>query len=1183
MKHILVIIILCVKIIQINAQVVLQQQQVIGGTGIDYAYDMVIDNEGYIYSVGMFSNTVDFNYGPEIDELTSLGETDGFILKTDSIGNFQWVIPIAGVNLEKCFGIGLDAVGNIYVGGQYGSTVDFDPGPGIATMTTLSNRTFVLKLDANGAFVWVRNSNSRLYGFDVSPDGIVVNSGSFTGTVDFDPGPALFNLGSDYGSAYGQVLDSDGNFLMAVGFNSGFDESSSACLIDDNNNVWITGTFGGTLDFDPGPGVFNLSAVLSSNIFVSKYSVDGTLLWADAFDAADGAADEVTAITNDIAGNIYLGGDFFGTVDFDMGPDVATVTSNIGGSSDGYLLKITNDGEFVWVKNIPSSFLSAYLCVETDAEQNVYAGGSFSYVTDLDPGLGIHNVYAHGEIGAADAFVQKLDSDGNFVWAAVFGGDFYDEVRAIQLLPDNQILINGPVVGPLDMNPGGQVENVDGFGDYDIYFEKLKPTICADLTLIIDSVSIASCSGAGLATCHAISGFAPYEYVWETDPFIFDSVAIFPEGGFYDVSVTDAMSCYKSTSILVTGPATTTDIDMAGVLVNSGFAPGFNSLLWPEVYNNGCGYATGNYQVVLDPLLEYVISTIPPDIISGDTLTWFFENINYDSIIPTPQIVVLTPAVVDIGWKLNLELIINAEGDIDETNNYVNYNIVVEGAIDPNDKQVTPQGACDAGYVTHSQVLTYTVRFQNTGTAPAVNIIIDDTLSNRINVNSLRVVAASHPMHTEFEGLNIAKFVFNDIYLPDSTENEPESHGYVVFEVKTKPSAPDYAIVENSAAIYFDFNEPVITNSVINTLVDEVPEYNYTQDVTICESDSLIVGNNVYFNPSVYLDVLSGATGCDSVVTTTLHVVPEIIQSIDTTICADESLIIGGDTFNATGDFTVHLATVAGCDSTILLHLEVKPTYENLIEATICADETYLFNGELLSATGTYNAGLISEEGCDSIVTLNLQVNPNYETLIETSICPDETYLFNGEFLSAAGTYNAELLSIDGCDSLVTLSLSVTTVSTEVIASETVLTAIQTGASYQWVNCDNGNELIEGATSATYTPEVIGNYAVIIDYLGCVDTSACFPAGPVNIEHLFNNINLHIFPNPANQTIQITIPSELTNGNITIYDTYGNLVMTAQQITQQTAIVNLAPLYSGFYVIQIQNGKYLARGSFVKE
>lgn len=1183
MKHLALSAFLSVFILPTNAQIALQQQQVIGGSGIDYAYGMAVDADGNIYTVGTFNNVVDFNFGPEINELTSLGFSDGFILKTDSNGVFHWVVPIAGINGESCFGIGLDAVGNIYVGGQYSSTVDFDPGPEVVTMTTLSSRTFILKLDANGTFVWVRNTNSQLSGFDVSPDGIVVNSGSFTGTVDFDPGPALFNLGSGYGSAYGQVLDSDGNFLMAVGINSGYDESSSACLIDDNNNVWITGTFGGTYDFDPGPGVFNLTSDFLSNSFVAKYSLDATLLWAGTFDAANGEDKEITAITNDDAGNIYLGSQFFGTVDFDMGPGVANATSSIGGSGDGYLLKITNEGAFIWVKTIPSTFLSAYLSVQTDDEQNVYAGGNFSYVTDLDPGLGIHYVYAHGELGAADAFVQKLDADGNFVWAAVFGGDFYDEVRSVHLLPDNQLLINGAVVGPLDMNPGGEVEIVDGFGDYDIFFEKLKPGICADLTLIVDSVSIASCSGSGLATCHAINGIAPYTYVWETDPYVFDSVAIFPEGGFYNVSVTDAMSCYKNTSVLVTGPATTTDIDMSGVLVNTGFAPGFISLLWPEVYNNGCGYATGNYQVVLDPLLEYVNATIPPDIISGDTLTWFFENINYDSIIPTPQINVLTPAVVDIGWKLNLELIINADGDIDETNNYVNYNIVVEGAIDPNDKQVTPQGACDAGYVTHNQVITYTVRFQNTGTAPAVNIVIDDTLSNRINVNSLRVVAASHPMHTEFEGLNIAKFVFNDIYLPDSTENEPESHGYVVFEVKTKPSAPDYSIVENSAAIYFDFNEPVITNSVINTLVDEVPEYHYTQDITICESDSLIVGNNIYFNAGVYLDVLTGASGCDSVLTTTLHVVPEFIHPIDTAICAGESLNICGNVYITAGDYTINLTTAAGCDSIINLHLQVNPVYENLIEAAICSDETYLFDGEFLTTSGVYNANLISVSGCDSIITLNLHVNPTYETPIEATICQDETYLFNGELLSAPGTYNAAFLSKDACDSLVTLNLWVTTVNTEVIAEETVLTAVQTDATYQWVDCEQSFAIIEGATSASYTPEATSNYALIIDYLGCVDTSACFIAGPVNIEQLYRDINLHIFPNPANQTIQLTIPSELTNGTITIYDTYGNLLVTEQQILQQTAIINLSILPSGFYVVQIQNGKNLARGSFMKE
>lgn len=1181
MKHLSLTAFLLTIIIQISAQVTLQMQQVIGGSSYDNAFELEVDADGNIYMAGEFGSTIDFDYGPDIYELTSWGYSDGFVLKTDSVGNLIWVIPFGGSSGDKCYSLGLDNDGNIYVGGEFYNTVDFDPGPGVFNITSVGLSSFIVKLNSLGEFVWALKNTTTSYDLDVSPDGVIVSSGGYAGTVDMDPGAGVYNISGIDQNPYVQVLDTDGNLLMAYGFNSVGLAKSGSCLIDVNNDIWVTGGFTGTYDFDPGPGVFNLVDAGLGDNFIAKYKIDGTFLWAGRYGAPLVQEDGVWALDDDQEGNIYLGSTLNQTVDFDMGPGVANKTATASG--DGYVLKINTDGEFVWVKTISSSFLSEYYDIDVDAEQNVYASGAFTYVTDLDPGIGVLNFYAHGVIGANDCFVHKLDVDGNFVWAAAFGGDDQDNIRTLYVLPDNQVLLAGYISGPLDMDPGGNVVNVDGFGSGDIFIEKLKPTACADLTLIIDSVSNASCSDEGFALCHAINGIEPYAYVWETEPYTFDSVATFSEGGFYNVFVTDGMSCVKGTSVLVTGPATTAEIDMAGVLINIGFAPGFTSYIWPEVYNNGCTPATGNYQVVIDPLLDYLSSTIPPDIISGDTLTWFFENITYDSIIPTPQIAVLTPAVVDIGWKLNLELIINAEGDIDETNNYLNYDIVVEGAIDPNDKQVTPQGACDASYVTHNQVLTYTVRFQNTGTAPAVNIVIDDTLSNRINVNSLRVVAASHPMHTEFEGLNIVKFVFNDIYLPDSTENEPESHGYVVFEAATKPSAPDYAIVENSAAIYFDFNEPVITNSVINTLVDEIPIFNYTQEITICESDSLIVGNNIYFNEGVYLDVLTGASGCDSALSTILHVVPEIINSIDTAICAGESLIIGGNVYITAGDFTINLPTAAGCDSIINLHLQVNPIYESFIEATICSDGTFLFNGELLTTSGLYNANLISESGCDSIINLNLQVNPTYETPIEATICQDETYLFNGELLSVAGTYNAAILSIDGCDSIVTLNLSVTTVNTEVIAEETVLTAVQTDATYQWVDCEQSFAIIEGATSASYTPEVTSNYAMIIDYLGCVDTSACFIAGPVNIEHLYCEINLHIFPNPVNQTIQLTIPSELTNGTITIYDTYGNLVVTKQQIMQQTAIINLSTLPSGFYVVQIKNGKYLARGSFVKE
>ena len=93
------------------------------------------------------------------------------------------------------------------------------------------------------------------------------------------------------------------------------------------------------------------------------------------------------------------------------------------------------------------------------------------------------------------------------------------------------------------------------------------------------------------------------------------------------------------------------------------------------------------------------------------------------------------------------------------------------------------------------------------------------------------------------------KFIFNDIFLPDSTTNEPESHGYITYTINQNPDLPNNSKIKNTAAIYFDFNDPVITNTVLNTITNEINTYESTNMVSICEGDSIIVGYHVYKVP----------------------------------------------------------------------------------------------------------------------------------------------------------------------------------------------------------------------------------------------------------------------------------------------------------------------------------------------
>jgi Secretion system C-terminal sorting domain len=171
--------------------------------------------------------------------------------------------------------------------------------------------------------------------------------------------------------------------------------------------------------------------------------------------------------------------------------------------------------------------------------------------------------------------------------------------------------------------------------------------------------------------------------------------------------------------------------------------------------------------------------------------------------------------------------------------------------------------------------------------------------------------------------------------------------------------------------------------------------------------------------------VLTAANGCDSTVTLTLAVGPFISTSFQATICEGESFNFGGQNLTVPGSYQSSYTALGDCDSTSTLNLIVLQNIESQVSATICSGESYPFNGQNPIAPGTYQAVLTAANGCDSTVTLNLSVLPSFITPLAAAICEGESYSFNGQGLSTAGVYEWLFTAINGCDSIVTLTLEV--------------------------------------------------------------------------------------------------------------------------------------------------------------
>ncbi|MFD1551100.1 hypothetical protein DNU06_04120 [Putridiphycobacter roseus] len=234
-------------------------------------------------------------------------------------------------------------------------------------------------------------------------------------------------------------------------------------------------------------------------------------------------------------------------------------------------------------------------------------------------------------------------------------------------------------------------------------------------------------------------------------------------------------------------------------------------------YGNYGSSGPGNYTITLDypSGVTPVTSSInnPNYTISGNTITWTLSS-NSSYMYHTDVIYFNTPAgIVDSTFHVFSSTISSGTNDCDSSNNYSTLGMYVGNSYDPNDKSVNKPLIVDPSV---QDEYTYVIRFQNTGTAPAQDVYIMDSLSSNLDLSTFKLIESSHPMQLVDLGNGILKFDFPQIWLPDSTTNEPASHGNIVYKIKEKTTLGEGDIIENTAHIFFDQNPAIVTNTTKN-------------------------------------------------------------------------------------------------------------------------------------------------------------------------------------------------------------------------------------------------------------------------------------------------------------------------------------------------------------------------------
>jgi hypothetical protein len=388
-----------------------------GARGTSIAVDTAGNND--VYVTGHYYGTVDFDPGPNVFNLPSTASDDLFICKFDSSGNFLWAKAIGGIFGDWAYGIAVDPSGNgdVYSTGYFQGTVDFDPGAGTFNLVSVGVNpnfdVYVSKLDSAGNFLWAKSiggTTSCDLGTFITVDAFrnVYVAGAFCGTADLNPGPGILNFTSNGSSDFFILkLDSTGAFLWADVMGGTYADAAYSIAIDNDasGNVYFTGGFGGTVDFDPGPGTFNLIATPANraDIFICKLDTGGHFIWVKQIAGSENEIGYAIALDKDK--NIYTTGHFDFIVDFDPGAGMFHLLS--AGFYDLFVLKLDSAGNFMWVKTTGGPGYEGGLSILLNPSGNVYVSGYFGSMTVPFDAVIATNTYNADTY--QDIFIAKID------------------------------------------------------------------------------------------------------------------------------------------------------------------------------------------------------------------------------------------------------------------------------------------------------------------------------------------------------------------------------------------------------------------------------------------------------------------------------------------------------------------------------------------------------------------------------------------------------------------------------------------------------------------------------------------------------------------------------------------------------------------------------------------------------
>lgn len=835
--------------------------------------------------------------------------------------------------------------------------------------------------------------------------------------------------------------------------------------------------------------------------------------------------DETKAIAIDKNGDIVVTGTFNGTIDFDPSASTVSLTS-AGGSNDIYLAKYRDDKTLVWAKSIGNSLAEEVWDLKIDNQNNIIIGGLFNGTCDFDPSANNLDLISYGN---TDGFVAKYNELGNIIFAKQVGGADIDRVNRVAVHPTtNEIAIAGYFKGSAHISPGAQTLLVNASNPFDIdgFVAKLSSSGVLQWGFDIGSTGNDQCVGV-------------------------------------DFSGNDVLLTGYANQSVEMNPLGTSNAYNYGTEVGS-FVNKYNGtngiLIWRNI-NTSSGNPLAAFDLICD---KY-----------GNTYVTGYKNgISYFNGVQTNLNLGSSDAYLlklDASGNQVFNHIIGANGqdagwDIGLSTSHdtvaVSGQFQGVGRFNPYDPNKTVSGNLKDGFVAYYKANGIYIDAFNIG-GPGTSA----------NDNIWACAIGNGKLYIGGNGQSTLDF--------DPSANtvnlgaQGTADGYLAsYDITCRPAANPLITLLTNDTICVNTQSEININGVLNS------DTNWALRNGSCSGSIIGYGNTFtltdFTTPGTYNFSVNGV-GCgqtDSCTSFSIVAVEKnltINQSNDT-LFAESNPNYVYQWINCSNNMVITNAT------DYFFTPQNPGDFAVVIEAFNCIDTSACFNYTCIPAANPTITLLSNDTICiGSQVEVNINGDLNLDTnwVLRDGSCSGNILAINNTFTISnffnPGSYNFSVNGV-GCGQTDSCS-SFTIVAIEKdlnisVSGDTLFAENNPNYSYQWLDCNNSNSPINGATNNYYVVSTSGTYAVVIEAYDCIDTTTCFTHATTEIGSSTVFDNLKIYPNPATSEIELNDESGKELDNILIYDLQGKeQVFSIKKLNKNKAVLSVNHLKAGIYII----------------